>query len=191
MISSTIRMRKKDQLSSWQLTIPLSNISLPLNELLETGFALAEQVKKSGGQARCLRKSEAVTVELTGMGRMDLNALIDAFTDSMSRRNESVALCLEQVDDLSSIPGGNSLAHGEYFRGKLTKRLLISLPEGVFVVSNIFGFGQPVFAIRLTAQNDRNEQWIAAVNAGAAQRTCNVLWHAEDVLECYGVDFRP
>jgi len=183
-------MEAKNQSTSWRLIIPLLNNSLPLSEVLGMGFALVEVVRQSGGTARCLRRPESVTVELTGMAQSELNALIDAFTDSMTLQNESISLCVEQVDDLHSIPGGNSLAHGEYFRGKLTKRLLISLPEGAYVASNIVCSGKPVFAVRLTALNEREAQWIAAVEAGAAQRTCNVLWNAEDVLECHGVDLR-
>lgn len=181
---------EEERANSWRLTIPLTNVSVALIDVLHMGFSLADQVKKSGGKARCLKIRDTITVELTGMGEANLHPLIDAFTASMSRRNESIGLCLERADDIDLNPDENSLAHGEFFRGKLTKRLLMSLPEGVFVVSNRIHSGQPVFAERLKPQNGREQQWATAVKAGAAQTTADVLWHEEDVLECHGVDLR-
>lgn len=183
-----LHMEEDDQPISWLLSLPLSGISLTLSEVFHMGFSLAEQVRKSGGRARCLRQSSAVTVELSGMRREDLQTLIDAFTDSMSQRKETLRLSFEQRDGLPETHGDDSVLPGEYFRGKLTKRLLMSLPVGAFVVSNFMHSGQPVFAAKLGDQEEREQQWVLAVKADAAQRTCDVLWDSADVLECHGID---
>ena len=60
--------------------------------------------------------------------------------------------------------------------GKLTKRFLMDLPEGLFLVSNI-GFDRfnPGFAEDLSPPSLRMEQWERIVKAGTDQRLCHIF----------------
>ncbi len=58
-------------------------------------------------------------------------------------------------------------------RCKLTKALFLKIPLGVFLISNCHARnGQPVFAERIAAQGDRQQQWQRILETGAAQRLC-------------------
>ena len=59
---------------------------------------------------------------------------------------------------------------------KLTKRFLMELPEGVYLVSNVYEQkGKPAFAEKVTPLSERNKQWQKIVNARANHRLCDVF----------------
>jgi hypothetical protein len=57
----------------------------------------------------------------------------------------------------------------------LTKKLLFSLPEGSFVVSEWFSPPRSIFAEKLGPSETREEAWRRAVQADAAGRQCQIL----------------
>jgi hypothetical protein len=66
-------------------------------------------------------------------------------------------------------------------REKLTKRFLMGLPEGVYLVSNLFiQKDKPEFAENVSLQNERDEQWKRIVEARVNQRLCDVFKTKED-----------
>jgi hypothetical protein len=65
----------------------------------------------------------------------------------------------------------------------LTKRFLLTLPEGVFLVSNIMDApGQPVFAETVRPFSHRQAQWRAILKAGADHRLCHIFEHPAEYL---------
>jgi len=62
---------------------------------------------------------------------------------------------------------------------KLTKKLLMELPEGVYLSSNIYekrgGKYRPVYADTVFHLSAREEQWKKIVEASANHRLCNVF----------------
>ncbi|HUI46969.1 MAG TPA: hypothetical protein VL122_13410 [Nitrospirota bacterium] len=65
--------------------------------------------------------------------------------------------------------------------GKLTKKLLINLAEGLYLVSNVGHTPlQPIFAEMVTALNMREAQWRKIVELGANNRLCHVFKSRED-----------
>ena len=67
---------------------------------------------------------------------------------------------------------------------KLSKKLLMQLPTGVFLVSNCYmPMGHrtvtPVFAERITALDDREAQWERIKDSGANGRNCEIHKNSE------------
>jgi len=61
-------------------------------------------------------------------------------------------------------------------RHKLTKKYLMSLPEGVYLVSNIFRDPvQSSFAEKVDPLNLRKDQWNRIVEADVQQNLCHVF----------------
>ena len=70
-------------------------------------------------------------------------------------------------------------------RQKLTKKLLMGLPTGVFLVSNCYKVigphtVTPVFAEKLVPLDDRERQWQRIKECGANGRTCEVHTTSEE-----------
>lgn len=66
---------------------------------------------------------------------------------------------------------------------KLSKRFFVTLPEGVFLVSNLyFHRGMPVFAEKTVPMTDREDQWKRIVSLGASQRNCRVFRSRADFI---------
>jgi hypothetical protein len=68
---------------------------------------------------------------------------------------------------------------------KLTKKFFMSLPAGVYVVSNCYdtlgpGHATPVFNEYVAPQEERKSQWDRIKAAYADQRLCDVYCSAED-----------
>jgi hypothetical protein len=62
-------------------------------------------------------------------------------------------------------------------RNKLTKKYLMSLPEGVYLVSNIYPNNpmQSRFAEKVTPPNLRKDQWDRIIKADVHQRLCDIF----------------
>ena len=64
---------------------------------------------------------------------------------------------------------------------KLTKKYLMSLPEGFYLVSNIFeNIMLASFAEKVAPLNLRKDQWNRIVNADVHQRVCHVFETEEE-----------
>ena len=72
------------------------------------------------------------------------------------------------------------LSYGKLLkREKLTKKFLMQLPEGVYLVSNLYRSSNrkvnPDFEEKISPLSERNEQWKRIVEASANHRLCNVF----------------
>ncbi len=67
---------------------------------------------------------------------------------------------------------------------KLTKKYFMELPEGVYLVSNVYeDKNTPAYADEVSPLFKREEQWKKIVTAYADQRLCNVFMNRKDYLE--------
>lgn len=67
------------------------------------------------------------------------------------------------------------------FHGSLTKRVLLGLPEGAFVMSGVTDdSGAPLFARTLPPVSAREQLWGSLKASGVAQRECYVFASARD-----------
>jgi len=68
---------------------------------------------------------------------------------------------------------------------KLTKGFLMELPEGVYLVSNVYEKkGKPAFAEKVSPLSKRNKQWERIVKAWANHRLCDVFKTKKDYEAC-------
>ena len=99
---------------------------------------------------------------------------------------EGTAIEITQRDAIQvpegQLPPSNLTPHA-LIRQKLTKKLLLSLPNGAFVVSNCFAGPQSVFAEQLGPAETRLETWRRAVKARAAGRMCQVVWTESEFIK--------
>lgn len=69
----------------------------------------------------------------------------------------------------------------ELMRGKLTKKFLMDLPEGAYLVSNLFfKNNESVYAQKVSPISRREAQWEKNVEASANQRLCYVFKIKQD-----------
>ena len=182
-----------NQSTSWRLEIQLSNNHIPLLVLLEVGHALVHQVRTQGGRARCIKTTTSVIVEQIGMRRTEGETLFEGFTTAMSRNYPSFQYSFQEFQTPSVDLDAPMIMQGEYEDTKLSKKMLFSLPRGAIIVSKLTTGRQPteiqpIFAIRLGIQSNRQLEWEAAVTHGAAQKTCVILWTDDDVHSCFGIN---
>ena len=58
---------------------------------------------------------------------------------------------------------------------RLTKKFFLSIPEGLYLVSNLLlTRNQSIFAEKVVAHSMRETQWKRIIEAGAAQRLCYI-----------------
>ena len=64
---------------------------------------------------------------------------------------------------------------------KLTRKFLLSLPKGVYLVSNVYvSLNRSAFAEYVEPLSTRNEQWKRIVESSADQRLCYVFKSQHD-----------
>lgn len=65
--------------------------------------------------------------------------------------------------------------------GRLTKKFLMGLPEGLYLVSNmILGPDKSIFSEKVAPLSEREEQWKRIAKVGADQRLCYVYRTEDD-----------
>jgi hypothetical protein len=69
---------------------------------------------------------------------------------------------------------------------KLTKRYFMELPEGVYLVSNVYEDNNtPAYADEVLPLFKREEQWKKIVKSYADQRLCNVFNNKKEYLKWF------
>jgi hypothetical protein len=66
---------------------------------------------------------------------------------------------------------------GEFFRQKFTKKLLMGLPQGAWLVGNCI----PRWTAHLSDRTDAQRVWKQATECRATHRLVSVLWSEQDV----------
>jgi hypothetical protein len=168
--------------------IPLAGRNVRLHVLLQFGLACANQVKKSGGNAKCFSLPDFVVVEMSRVSRNEVESLVNCLGESPFIRETTLNLMIEERATPEREIESPEILPGECAHGRLTKKFLEGLPNGAIIVGNEQRNGMPNFYCRLGDGRDRTRLWRRALNAGANQRTCHVYWNPRDVLVIHGVD---
>lgn len=167
------------------VTFPIPENKLGLDTSLMRAKCYCDDARAMGGKARCLRSSDSLIIEHTGLTRDQGKSLIDRLARSSYATTLKVAV--EERDsseiDLES-PG---ILPGEFDWKILNKGFLFSLPHyAIIVASWRTRDGKPIFVAKLEPGADRSKIWRRAVNSNAAHRACGIYWRAEDIIEIYG-----
>jgi hypothetical protein len=126
-----------------------------------------------------LSQQQQVT-SLDGVNESEVERLVRPYIEAVQRKKGH--LTVAQVERESET--GKSLSSAPVLRReKLTKRLLLTLPDGVYVISNLYPNGRSAFAEKLCPQADgagREAAWQRAVSTGAGHRLCQIVTNQED-----------
>ncbi len=181
-------MKTTDNPGCLRVTIPLASTNIPLQPILHFGLAIANEVKKRGGRARCFKTVDFIIVEMCGISKAEVQRLVDCLGHSPSIEDAKFDVIVEERDAPEIDLEGNDVIPGEFTIQRLTKKFLFGLPDGAIIVGNSFLDGEPNFAARLEAGMDRSRIWKRAINSNAAQRICCVYWNPQDVMQIHGFD---
>jgi len=154
-----------------RITVSLTHTSLSVIDVLGFGDALKNMALKSGGSGRVFRLSKLVQIDLQGVTREQVDPWIAAFGEFLIKAGASIKIVA--VSTKATAPHG--IIVGEYLRQKLTRKLLFSLPDGAYVMSNV-----STTTLQLKKHSDRERLWEQAVKDGIAQHTATVVWNASD-----------
>jgi hypothetical protein len=147
------------------------------------GMALEKQITARGGKCIATWADGTLTVFITGVEKSVLQELLNPFIET-SRKHHRQLDIVESEQDLPlryDLPESYS-GPGSLRREKLTRKLILELPSGAFVVSNCYSNLRSVFAEKMGPPATRLAAWNRAVAAGAAQRLCQVLWNEEEFI---------
>ena len=146
---------------------------------------LCRIAEREGGLAWAGWEYPTLKVRIQGMSRARVRAAKKAVTDFAQFARMTVLLT--DTEELAGpLPDGSwSIPWGSVTRTKLTKRLLLTLPSGVYIIG-ISVRNETTFWARLDWGEDRATAWQRAVVAKAAYRLCRVAWSVEQFDE-YGI----
>lgn len=168
-----------------RVTVPISQNNLALRDAFFMGMFHSVNARAMGGKARCLKSSDSVIIEHSGLTRDQSKSLIDQLT--CSRNATTLKVNVEERDspefDLES-PG---IIPGEFAWKKLDKKFLFSLPNYAIIVGpRSYEAEKPDFVAKLEPGADRSIIWRRAVDSDVHHRQCSVYWGAEDIVKIYG-----
>lgn len=77
----------------------------------------------------------------------------------------------------------NRSISGKPIRARLSKRFFLSLPKGVFIMSNIFDApGQPTCFESVSPASEREKQWNRIVSLKCDRRLCSVFKNEKEAI---------
>lgn len=132
-------------------------------------------LRKSGsGSVHGLATESTIAAEIQAVDRDQVTALVDAFVQSITRDGSNVSVVINDHVERPLTTEEKALAASfNSAPRKLTQKYLLSLPEGLWVVSNLMSRdGGSIFAEPTAPDDMRRAQWERARAAGAAQRAC-------------------
>ena len=142
------------------------------------GLSLCLEARHRGGDgwAGWLRTGD-LTVRIHGFPLATFHTYMDACFASIGQTASSVRVVEKQVEKtpLPNVKAGD-IPWGTLIREKLTKKLLKLLPEGAYVVSNLYAGHEEIFAVRLLGKGTRDDLWGRAVRVGANKGLCRLVW---------------
>ena len=145
------------------------------------GTGLCDQVERQGGKGWAGWTDAGLKIRLHGMPAGLLNELMTTYFDAAKKLGEAVSVAEQEVNatPLPDLDAGE-IPWGTVIRRKLTKKLLKSLPDGVWLASNLIHGSEEVLLDRIGPTATREVVWKRAVLVGANNRLCRVVWYEVD-----------
>jgi hypothetical protein len=134
------------------------------------------EARKMGGQCRVFRAANSIQIEVNGISQSHVDSILSLILSVESEGTVDFQI----ARSIRSTELPKTVISGEYLREKLTKKLLFSLPQGAWLVSNV-GFNP--WTAHLMEQTDRQRLWEQAAERGAAQRLVSVVWSEQDAKQ--------
>jgi len=156
-----------------RLTIPVTKLTV--REVLMLGSSFQGEARKVGGEGRVFRAPDRVIIDLDGVSQSDVDQMISTLATAVVQDKADVKI----VQSVRTTELPQTVVRGEFLREKLTKKLLLELPHGAWLVSNTFPRTGP-WTAHISEHTDRQRVWEQAANHRAAQRLVAVVWSKED-----------
>jgi hypothetical protein len=157
----------------FRLTIAVTKTTV--RQVLMLGSTIQGEARKQGGEARVFRAADAVLFDVDGISQADLDSLVSSLAEETVQDKDDLKI----VRSVRRTDFPPTVIRGEFLREKLTKKLLLELPHGAWLVSNTFPRTGP-WTAQISEHTDRQRVWEQAANHGAAQRLVAVVWSKED-----------
>ena len=153
------------------LIIPLSKT--PVLEAIFLGIAFKEEAIKVKGAGCVFRSPANVRVDLSGIELNRVKSLVDVLMKAKAKKGHDfeIATCVRPLSEPDSVKSG------EIKYESLTKRLLLSMPTGAWLISN-----DATWKVHLSERTDRQTAWREAVRMEVTNRKALVLWSEGDVI---------
>lgn len=147
-------------------------------------LSLFETAKPLGGVCWAgWLESGVLKVRIQGISFDEIRVTMNVFLEGSQRDGHSISVIERQAEStpLPNVQAGE-IPWGTVIRQKLTKKLLKLLPEGAYLLSNLYSIntGEEVFSEHLGNAETRESTWRRAVLAGANNRTCRLVWTETD-----------
>ena len=147
------------------------------------GLSISKQAEKRGWYASARWVDGGITIRLRNHDEHLLAELVQAFVRCAAKEGWTLTIVEKSAPSEPEQVGrteAGQIQWGALIHEKLSRKLLNSLPEGAFVVSNCFARSKSIFAERVPGMRYRPGLWQKAKDVGAAGRTCHVLWSEQD-----------
>jgi hypothetical protein len=153
-----------------RLIVPVTDSTLM--KVLMLGSSYQTEVRKGGGDGRVFRLPNSVQIDLEGSSEGEIDLLVSGL--AMAVMKKGGVLEIARFVRTTELPP--TVISGEYLREKLTKKFLLGLPPGAWLVGNCF----PAWIAHLSDRTDRQRVWEQASESRAAQRLVSVVWSEQD-----------
>lgn len=128
-------------------------------------------------------ESGVLRVRIQGISLDEIRSTLNVFLEGARSDGNSISV-IEQQAEATPLPNvqAGEIPWGTVIRQRLTKKLLMLLPEGAYLMSNLYSpkTGEEVFSEQLGSAETREATWSRAVLAGANNRTCRLVWTESD-----------
>jgi hypothetical protein len=147
------------------------------------GVSICKLAQKRGWYASARWIERGIAIRVHNHDEHVLAEYVQAFVRCAQKEGSTVTIVKKSVpsqpDPVHQTDSGQ-IQWGALIHEKLSRKLLNSLPEGAFVVSNCFAGSKSIFAERVPGMRYKPGLWQKAKDVGAAGRTCSVLWSEQD-----------
>jgi hypothetical protein len=152
------------------------------------GFSISicKEAKKRGWYASADWTKAGIKIHLQNHDQRRLAEIVQALILGAQKDSWTLAIiekpcrCPTSEEEETKQVDSGQIKWGSLIHEKLTLKLLDRLPQGAFVVSNLFNGTHSIFAEQVLSRRNRRSVWLRAKQAHAAGRLCNVLWSRED-----------
>ena len=156
-----------------RLIVPVTNANL--RTMLMRGSSFQDEARKVGGEDRVFHAPDRVIIDLDGVSQSHVDLMISTLATAVAQ--DKADLKIVKSVRMTDLP--QTVSKGEFLREKFTKKLLLALPQGAWLISNLCPWPGP-WTAEISEHTDRQSVWEHAKDQGAAQRLVSVVWSKED-----------
>ena len=158
-----------------------------VSDVIGIALSFRDYARRHDGSAMAWHRRGTAVVAIQGIADVELDQMATACVHRLKADGAELVI---QIRGNVPVPEGKklgtSLAFGSIIHERLTKRLLMMLPEGAYVLSTISkstNAFESVFTGPVGPRSDREAVWQRAVEVGADSKICHVVWSEAELVE--------